>query len=589
MKARTKKAIKEMAEELVRIYALRQARPGHAFKADARWQRELEASFIYDDTADQARAAEEIKRDMERPKPMDRLVCGDVGYGKTEVAIRAAFKAMMDGKQVAVLVPTTVLAQQHYYTFKERLADYPVTIEMLSRFRTAKEQRAVVEGLARGTVDTAIGTHRLIQKDVQFKDLGLVIIDEEQRFGVAHKEAFKRMRATVDVLTLTATPIPRTLHMALMGARDMSTIDTPPKDRLPVETEVVKFDDEVIVSAVMREIDRGGQVFFVHNRVETIDAMAAHISQLLPGIRLAVAHGQMHERALERVMLDFTDRKHDVLVSTMIVESGLDIPNVNTIIVNRADTFGLAQLYQLRGRVGRSRHRAYAYLLVPRGQRLTDIQRKRLRTIVEFTELGSGLKIAMRDLEIRGVGNILGPEQSGYIAEVGFDLYVKLLEEAVKELKGEPVEARVETRIETDIPAYLPDTYVEDDRQRVVFYKRLVETRDAGEIRQLEQEIEDRYGKLPDVAANLLDFQEIRLLAAAGGMERIVIKRAHLMIEGRKDERLGRHVFENIVKRGIEIELVSGERPGIRLVEIPETAAGRLAAARKVLNAALGV
>jgi transcription-repair coupling factor (superfamily II helicase) len=589
IKARTKKAIKQMAEELVRIYALRRARPGHAFKPDTRWQRELEASFIYEDTAAQARAAEEIKRDMERPKPMDRLVCGDVGYGKTEVAIRAAFKAMTEGKQVAVLVPTTVLAQQHYYTFRERLADYPMTVEMLSRFRTAKEQKAIVEGLARGTVDTAIGTHRLIQKDVQFKDLGLVTIDEEQRFGVAHKEAFKRMRATVDVLTLTATPIPRTLHMALMGARDMSTIDTPPKDRLPVETEVVQFDDEVIVSAVTREIDRGGQVFFVHNRIETIDAMAAHLATLLPGIRLAVAHGQMHERALERVMLDFVDREYDVLVSTMIVESGLDIPNVNTIIVNRADTFGLAQLYQLRGRVGRSRHRAYAYLLVPRGQRLTDIQRKRLRTIVEFTELGSGLKVAMRDLEIRGVGNILGPEQSGYIAEVGFDLYVKLLEEAVKELKGEPVEARLETRIETDIPAYIPDTYVEDDRQRVIFYKRLVETRKGEEVRELEREIEDRYGALPDVARNLLDFQEIRLLAAASGMERVVIKRALVLVEGKKDQGLPKCMLESLVKHGIEMELVSGERPGIRLAKAPDTPAGRLAAARKVLNAALEV
>ncbi|HVP56635.1 MAG TPA: TRCF domain-containing protein, partial [bacterium] len=446
-----------------------------------------------------------------------------------------------------------------------------------------------VEGLGKGTVDTAIGTHRLIQKDVQFKDLGLVIIDEEQRFGVAHKEAFKRMRATVDVLTLTATPIPRTLHMALMGARDMSTIDTPPKDRLPVETEVVQFDEEVIVSAVLREIDRGGQVFFVHNRVETIDAMAAHIARLLPGIRLAVAHGQMHERALERVMLDFIDRKFDVLISTMIVESGLDIPNVNTIIVNRADTFGLAQLYQLRGRVGRSRHRAYAYLLVPRGQRLTDIQRKRLRTIVEFTELGSGLKVAMRDLEIRGVGNILGPEQSGYIAEVGFDLYGKLLEEAVKELKGEPVEVRAETRIETDIPAYLPDTYVEDDRQRVIFYKRLVETRKSEEIRELAREIEDRYGALPDVARNLLDFQEIKLLAAASGMERVVIKRALVLLEGQRDQRLPKRAFENMVKRGIEMELVSGDRVGIRLAKPPEAPADRLAAARKVLNAALEV
>ena len=589
IKARTKKAIKEMAEELVKIYALRQARPGHAFKEDTRWQKELEASFIYEDTIDQARASSEVKHDMEQPKPMDRLVCGDVGYGKTEVAIRAAFKAMMDGKQVAVLVPTTVLAQQHFYTFRERLADYPVTVEMLSRFRTRKEQQAIVEGLARGTVDIAIGTHRLIQKDIVFKDLGLVIIDEEQRFGVAHKETFKKMRATVDVLTLTATPIPRTLHMALMGARDMSTIDTPPKDRLPVETEVMQFDEDVIVSAVLREIDRGGQVFFVHNRVESIDSIAGHLTGVLPEMRIAVAHGQMREHDLERVMLDFIDKRYDILVSTMIVESGLDIPNVNTIIVNQADALGLAQLYQLRGRVGRSRHRAYAYLLVPKGRRLTDVQRKRLKTIMEFTELGSGLKIAMRDLEIRGVGNILGPEQSGYIAEVGFDLYCRLLEEAVKELKGEPVEPRIETRIETDLSALIPSEYVEDARQRVVFYKRLVETKKIEEVEDLAQELQDRYGKVPDVAYNLLEFQKIRLLAVRAGMEHVVIRRAQVLFEGRKDEKLSKDVLERIVRRGVEIELVSGERPGIRLRETPARARERLALARKVLEAVLEV
>jgi transcription-repair coupling factor (superfamily II helicase) len=589
IKARTKKAIKEMAEELVKIYALRQARPGHAFKGDSRWQKELEASFIYEDTIDQACASSEVKRDMEQPKPMDRLVCGDVGYGKTEVAIRAAFKAVMDGKQVAVLVPTTVLAQQHFYTFRERLADYPVTIEMLSRFRTHREQQAIVEGLARGTVDIAIGTHRLIQKDVAFKDLGLVIIDEEQRFGVAHKETFKKMRATVDVLTLTATPIPRTLHMALMGARDMSTIDTPPKDRLPVETEVMQFDEDVIVSAVLREIDRGGQVFFVHNRVESIDSVAGHLASLLPEMRIAVAHGQMREHDLERVMLDFIDRKYDILVSTMIVESGIDIPNVNTIIVNQADTLGLAQLYQLRGRVGRSRHRAYAYLLVPKGHRLTDVQRKRLKTIMEFTELGSGLKIAMRDLEIRGVGNILGPEQSGYIAEVGFDLYCRLLEEAVKELKGEPVEPRVETRIDTDLSALIPGEYVEDARQRVVFYKRLVETRRIEEVDDLAQELRDRYGAIPDAAYNLLEFQKIRILALRAGMEHVVIKRGQLLFEGRKDGKVSKDLLERIVMRGAEIELVSGERPGIRLREAPAGARERLALARKVLDAILEV
>jgi transcription-repair coupling factor (superfamily II helicase) len=587
VKARTKKAIKEMAEELIRIYALRQARPGHAFQSDTRWQKELEASFIYDDTPDQVRATQEIKGEMEKPKPMDRLVCGDVGYGKTEVAIRAAFKAVMDGKQVAVLVPTTVLAQQHYYTFRERLAEYPVIIEMLSRFRTPKRQKKIVGSLKAGQIDIVIGTHRLIQKDVEFKDLGLVIIDEEQRFGVAHKEVFKKMRATVDVLTLTATPIPRTLHMALMGARDMSVIDTPPKHRLPVETEVVQFDEDIIVSAVLREIDRGGQVFFVHNRVETIDTVAAQIARLLPEAGIAIAHGQMRERDLERIMLDFIDRKYDILVSTMIVESGLDIPNVNTILVNRADTLGLAQLYQLRGRVGRSRHRAYSYLLVPRGRRLTDEQRKRLRTLTEFTDLGSGFKIAMRDLEIRGAGNILGPQQSGYIAEVGFDLYCKLLEEAVKELKGEAIEPRPETKIETDLRAFIPDTYVEDDKQRVIFYKRLVETRKLDEVRDLELEIQDRYGRIPEEGRNLLEFQKIRIQASRSGIEHVVAKRSMIVLEASRPEHLSLQRIENVVRQGLDIEILSKEKPGIRVKTVPEQASGILRLVRKVLNAIL--
>ena len=589
VKQRTKKAIKEMAEELIRIYALRRARPGHAFKSDTRWQKELEASFIYEDTPDQIRATQEIKNDMESRKPMDRLVCGDVGYGKTEVAIRAAFKAVMDGKQVAVLVPTTVLAQQHYYTFTERLAEYPVVVEMLSRFRTRKEQRQIIERLAAGTVDIVIGTHRLIQKDVEFKDLGLVIVDEEQRFGVAHKETFKKMRATLDVLTLTATPIPRTLHMALLGARDMSVIDTPPKDRLPVETEVVQFDEEVILSAVLRELDRGGQVYFVHNRIETIDTVANHVAEILPEARIAVAHGRMHERELERVMLDFIDRKYDILVSTMIVESGLDIPNVNTIVVNRADTLGLAQLYQLRGRVGRSRHRAYAYLLVPRRKHLTEEQRKRLKTLTEFTDLGSGFKIAMRDLEIRGAGNILGPQQSGYIAEVGFDLYCKLLEEAVKELKGEPLETRVATTVDTDLPAFIPDTYVEDDKQRVIFYKRLVETKEISDVDDLKRELIDRYGKVPDQAANLLEFQKIRILAGKAGMERVVVKASTILLEAEKARRFPMEDIERIVKAGIEIELQAVERPVIKLSRVPERPMPRLATTRKVLNALLGL
>jgi transcription-repair coupling factor (superfamily II helicase) len=587
VKQRTKKAIKEMAEELIRIYALRRARPGHAFKSDTRWQKELEASFIYEDTPDQVRATQEIKVDMESRKPMDRLVCGDVGYGKTEVAIRAAFKAVMDGKQVAVLVPTTVLAQQHFYTFTERLAEYPVVVEMLSRFRTRKEQRQILEGLSAGTVDIVIGTHRLIQKDVEFKDLGLVIVDEEQRFGVAHKETFKKMRATLDVLTLTATPIPRTLHMALLGARDMSVIDTPPKDRLPVDTEVVQFDEEVILSAVLRELDRGGQVYFVHNRIETIDTVANHVAEILPEARIAIAHGRMHERELEQVMLDFIDRKYDILVSTMIVESGLDIPNVNTIVVNRADTLGLAQLYQLRGRVGRSRHRAYAYLLVPRRKHLTDDQRKRLKTLTEFTDLGSGFKIAMRDLEIRGAGNILGPQQSGYIAEVGFDLYCKLLEEAVKELKGEPMEVRVATTVETDLPAFIPDTYVEDDKQRVIFYKRLVETREISDVDDLKGELTDRYGRFPDQAGNLLEFQKIRILAGKAGIERVVVKTSTILLEAEKARRLPMEDIERVVKAGMDIELQALERPVIKLSRVPGEPKARLSATRKVLNALL--
>jgi transcription-repair coupling factor (superfamily II helicase) len=527
----------------------------------------------------------EIKGDMQADKPMDRLICGDVGYGKTEVAVRAAFKAVQDGKQVALLVPTTVLAQQHHHTFRERLAEYPVRVDMLSRFRTRKEQKAVVEDLKTGQVDIVIGTHRLLQKDIEFSDLGLVVIDEEQRFGVAHKEKFKHLRATVDVLTLTATPIPRTLHMALMGARDMSIIDTPPRGRLPVDTEVVKFDEEVVVSAILRELDRGGQVFFVHNRVETIDTVAAHLMGLLPNVRFAVAHGQMKERQLEKVMLEFIDREFDVLISTMIVESGLDIPNVNTIIVNRAETLGLAQLYQLRGRVGRSKHRAYAYFLIPKKKRLTEVQRKRLRALTEFTELGSGLKVAMRDLEIRGCGNILGPEQSGYVAEVGFDLYVKLLEEAVKELRGEPIEARITTRVETDIPAFIPETYVEDEKQRVIFYKKLVEARGLEEVAELERELLDRFGRVPFEGLNLLEFQRLRILGAAAGMERVAVKSSTVFLEAGAGADLSVGKIENVIKKGIDIELFSGERAGIGVRGVPDRPGERLALARKVLNA----
>ena len=518
-KARAKKAVEELARDLLNLYAARKSRPGTSFPPDNVWQRELEASFIYEDTEDQLRATEDIKKDMESSKPMDRLVCGDVGFGKTEVAIRAAFKSVMAGKQVAVLVPTTILAQQHLTTFRDRFAEYPVEVDVLSRFRTAKEQKDIIERLADGKVDVIIGTHRLISKDVEFKDLGLLIIDEEQQFGVLHKEAIQQIRKTVDVLTMTATPIPRTLHMSIMGARDMSLIVTPPRDRLPVRTEIAAFDDDLIVEAVMREIDRGGQVYFVHNRVQTIEAMASYLRQLLPELIIDVGHGQMPERQLETVMLRFLEGKVDVLVCSMIIESGLDIPNVNTIIVNRADRFGLAQLYQLRGRVGRSNHRAYAYLLIPRDKSLSAIARKRLGAIQEFTELSSGYKLAMRDLEIRGAGNILGAEQHGHMMAVGFNLYARLLREAVRRQKGEPVVEELETTINIKVDAYIPDGYMPDNDMKIDVYKRI---RDAGteeRVEALRTELDDRFGRLPAEIESLLDVQALRVVCRDAGVE----------------------------------------------------------------------
>jgi len=520
-KARAKKAVEELARDLLNLYAARRAQPGISFPSDNVWQRELEASFIYEDTEDQLRATEEIKTDMESAKPMDRLICGDVGFGKTEVAIRAAFKAVMAGKQVAVLVPTTILAQQHMTTFHDRFAEYPVEVDVISRFRTAKEQKEIVERLGQGKIDVIIGTHRIISKDVKFKDLGLLIIDEEQQFGVLHKETIQQIRKTVDVLTMTATPIPRTLHMAIMGARDMSLIVTPPRDRLPVRTEIATFDDDLIVEAVMREIDRGGQVYFVHNRVQTIEAMASYLRQLLPEIIIDVGHGQMPERQLETVMLRFLEGKVDVLVCSMIIESGLDIPNVNTIIINRADRFGLAQLYQLRGRVGRSNHRAYAYLLIPRDKSLSAIARKRLGAIQEFTDLSSGYKLAMRDLEIRGAGNILGAEQHGHMMAVGFNLYARLLREAVRRQKGEAVVEELETTIHIKVAAYIPDGYMPDNDMKLDVYKRI---RDAGTekaIEALRNELDDRFGRPPDEVGSLLDVQALRVVCRDAGVQEV--------------------------------------------------------------------
>jgi transcription-repair coupling factor (superfamily II helicase) len=544
LKKRTKSRIKDIARDLLKLYAARKAQTGISFPADTHWQKELEASFIYEDTPDQARAVEEVKRDMESQEPMDRLVCGDVGYGKTEVAIRAAFKAIQDSKQVAVLVPTTILAQQHYNTFHERLRKYPVQIEMLSRFRSTAAQKQIVEKLTAGHVDIVIGTHRLLSKDVAFKNLGLVVIDEEHRFGVRHKERLKQLRVNVDVLTLSATPIPRTLHMSLLGLRDMSNINTPPKDRLPVHTEIVPFDRELIRQVILREVHRGGQVFFVHNRVSSIYRMADLLQRVIPEVEIGVAHGQMKERELEKVMLDFIERKFHVLVATMIIESGLDLPNVNTMIINRADRFGLAQLYQLRGRVGRSHYKAYCYLVIPPIRNLTTDAIKRLETIEQFTDLGSGYQIAMRDLEIRGAGNLLGAEQSGFIESLGFDLFCKILDEAVQEARaeiplgrdmalsqeaaaelpyGRSPEKREECRVELDGDAYLPDDYVDLPAERVAIYRRLAEAKTLAEIEAVKEELADRFGRLPEAAENLLGLVSLKLLGNALGLRSLKV------------------------------------------------------------------
>ncbi len=563
-KARAKQAIQEMAEQLVKAYAARKALPGHAFPPDTVWQREFEAAFPYDETPDQLTAIADVKRDLESGLPMDRLICGDVGYGKTEVAMRAALKTVQEHKQVAVLVPTTILAQQHQLTFKERFADFPVRVETLSRFRTPKEQKETLARLAKGEVDIVIGTHRLLSKDVKYHDLGLVIIDEEHRFGVAQKEKIRQLTRTVHVLAMSATPIPRTLNLSLAGARDMSVIETPPRDRLPVHTEILEYDEEVIADAVLREIDRGGQVFFVHNRVETIHGVALRVQRLLPQVRVAVAHGQMNEHQLEQVMLDFIDQRTDVLVSTLIIESGLDIPSVNTMIIDRADTLGLAQLYQLRGRVGRSTHRAYAYLLVPSRRVLTEDAEKRLRVIEEFDDLGAGFKIALKDLEIRGAGNLLGPEQSGFILGLGFDLYVKLLEEAVAELKGEASATRPEPRLVTDWSAYLPDDYVPDEHEKLNLYRRLAEARELDAIDELVAEMLDRFGQLPPPAIALFELRRLRVLGADGHVESLRVFHEVAEMSLRRPLKSG-EIAALVGGLNFQVEFFSGREFGLRV------------------------
>src|SRR5580692_64934 len=529
-KARVRKAMQDMAAELLKLYAERHTVEGNAFSLDNEFQREFEDSFDFTETDDQITAIRAVKEDMESPRPMDRLLCGDVGYGKTEVAMRAAFKAVQDGKQVAVLTPTTVLSFQHFETFKQRFAQFPIHIEMISRFRTAKEQKDIIERVSTGRVDILIGTHRLLSKDIKFQDLGLLIVDEEQRFGVRHKERLKQLRKQIDVLAMSATPIPRTLHMSLVGLRDMSIIETPPKDRMAIQTVVARFDEKIVRSAIEVELERGGQVFFVHNRVESIYEIASRIQELVPGARVAAAHGQMSENELERVMLAFMRHEFDVLVATTIIENGLDIPLANTILINRADRHGLSELYQLRGRVGRSNRRAYAYLLIPPENELTEIARRRLAALKEFSDLGAGFKIAALDLELRGAGNMLGGEQSGHIEAIGFELYTSMLEAAVKELKGEGSEERPATQLNLGIALRIDESYVPEENQRLRLYKKIAGASTEAAVNEIRAELEDRYGAPPDATVYLLEAAMLRLECERIGVAQIDRKRSELQI-----------------------------------------------------------
>jgi transcription-repair coupling factor (superfamily II helicase) len=562
-KQRVRRAVAELADELLALYAARSNAAGHAFADDTPWQGEMEASFPYEETIDQLRATAEVKADMERSVPMDRLVVGDVGYGKTEVALRAAFKATQDGKQVAVLVPTTVLAAQHHTTFSQRFAAFPVEVRLLSRFVSAREQAATLAGLADGSVDVVIGTHRLLSKDVRLRDLGLVVVDEEQRFGVAAKERLKQLRREVDVLTLSATPIPRTLNLAMAGIRDLSVIETPPEDRLPIQTRVAEASAGLVRDAILRELDRGGQVFYVHNRVETIEAQADQLRRLLPDARFVVGHGQMAEGTLERVMIDFAAGAADVLVCTTIIESGLDIPNANTIIIDRADTLGLAQLYQLRGRVGRSSRRAYAYLLYRRRERLSDEARKRLQAIFNASELGAGFQIALSDLEIRGAGNILGGEQSGHMAAVGFDLYSRMLAEAVEEQKASregraPIVVAPQAVVDLPVDAHLPDDYVPDEAQKLELYRRLARARTAGDVAAFRQEVTDRFGPMPAAVTRLVEVAEVRLAAETAGVSSISREEGRLVVR-----------FGAALSRSAAMRLLGdGGLPGVRPTDL---------------------
>jgi transcription-repair coupling factor (superfamily II helicase) len=564
-KGRARRAVKQIAAELIKLYAARQATQGHAFGPDSPWQRELEDAFPFVETPDQLSTVDEVKRDMEQPVPMDRLICGDVGYGKTEIAVRAAFKAVQEGKQVAVLVPTTLLVQQHYSTFSERFAGFPVIVKPLSRFQTDREARETIEGLREGTVDVVVGTHRLLNRDVRAKDLGLIIVDEEQRFGVEHKEAMKRLRTAVDVLSMSATPIPRTLEMAITGIREMSTITTPPEERHPVLTFVGGYDPRQVTAAIRRELLREGQVFFIHNRVHTIERQAARLRELVPEARIAVAHGQMGEHQLEQIMVDFWEKRYDVLVCTTIVEAGLDVSNANTLIIDRADMLGLSQLHQLRGRVGRGRERAYAYFLYPQEKPLTETAFDRLATIAQNADLGAGMAVAMKDLEIRGAGNLLGGEQSGHIADVGFDLYVRLVGEAVAEFRGDGPSEEPDVRIELPVDAHLPHDYVPHERLRLEMYKRLAEVRTLDQVGEVLAELEDRYGAPPKPVLTLLQVARLRVGARLAGLTDVTVQGGYVRfgpvdLPDSASLRLNRIYPKSIVKTGAHTMLVPRPR-----------------------------
>ena len=561
-KAKVRKSINEIAEDLVKLYAARAALKGYKYSKDTEWQRQFEDEFPYEETPDQLSSLEEIKHDMESDKPMDRLLCGDVGYGKTEVAIRAAFKAVMDGKQVAFLVPTTILAEQHYKNLKKRFSDFPVKIDMISRFRTAKQQKATLQALKEGNVDILIGTHRLVSKDIAFKDLGLLIVDEEQRFGVAQKEKIKSLKKNVDVLTLSATPIPRTLHMSLTVVRDISVIETPPEERYPIQTYVVEQNDQLVRDAILREVGRDGQVYFVYNRVESIQSIANYIRELVPECKVGVIHGQMTEKELEAEMINFMKKEYDVLVCTTIIETGIDIPNVNTMIVNNADKMGLSQLYQLRGRVGRSNKIAYAYFMYTKDKVLTEVAEKRLKALKDFTELGSGFKIAMRDLEIRGAGNMMGSSQHGHMAAIGYDLYCRMLEDTVKLIKGEIEQEPIETTVDIKMDAYIPSSYIEDEIQKIEVYKKIAAIENMDDYTEIKEELEDRYSSIPEAVYNLMDIAYIKSLAKILLIEEIKENQKEIRIKFQKGFKNVNKVYRVLLSKYKDnVVLYFGETP----------------------------